>query len=138
MFPAGSATNRWWLGWFLLCQGPGWIAGCQNDDDDDVGSSGLNPNAMLNELSDAEIRQLCVWTTDVEGGPDTHDCGGGVTMTTPSTEECISDLADHSIACRVKDVESCVKSIARDPCAALDGSACSPYLQCFMAQEPME
>jgi hypothetical protein len=94
------------------------------------GASGVPRTKYLDELSAAEIQALCEWTIPLEGGAGEQQCGDGVTVTTPTVEEC--STSSVTIHCTVGMVEDCALSLNGDPCQLLSTAECAAYISCAL------
>ena len=106
-------------------------SGESEDDDDDIGSSGLPGDAYMDELTPGEIRTLCEWAIDAQGGPGTKACPDGTTVNTPTVESCTAGNFDAH--CPIRLIEVCMSAIDGDPCLVLTSSACEQYVYCILS-----
>jgi hypothetical protein len=97
------------------------------------GSSGVDRSKYLDQLTPDEIRQLCTFAIDYEGGPGNYQCGNGVTFRVYTLDECTSGSLG-SCHCQVALVEDCVNSLDGDVCRFSGSSACKTYVDCVTAR----
>jgi hypothetical protein len=115
--------------WVALAMGVVACAGKSDDSENDIGSSGVPPEKYLDELTPNEVRRLCEWAIDAQGGPGEKDCGDDTTVDTPTVEECATgDFSPYH--CPVSMVEDCMEDIGGNPCLVTSSQACQAYLGC--------
>jgi len=141
MLPRG-VTSWWWvlsvLAVLLFASGCGGRRGHGGDDDDDDvvqggTGSGLPRGDAIVDLGPTELEDLCAWSADLQGGEgSTHDCGGGLTVTTKTVPDCVDSMSQMTCDITVGEVEDCTSDLAPDPCAVLEQTpaSCLPLLQC--------
>jgi hypothetical protein len=97
------------------------------------GTSGVDGDKYLDELTDAETLTLCRWTVPVQGGPGETPCSDSSTMVVPTVEECVTKLSSPTVPhCLVSDTEACLNSIAGDPCLLTTTKSCQIYTACVL------
>ncbi|MBI2376083.1 MAG: hypothetical protein HYV07_18965 [Deltaproteobacteria bacterium] len=98
-------------------------------------TSGIEGSKPLASLNAAEIRQLCEWSTSIQGGPGQRQCPGaeGTTITVPTVDECAaaSSFAGAPTECTVSMTETCMTAIEGDTCNFFSEEACAQYFQCL-------
>ena len=103
------------------------------DDDDNGGGgdSGLSTGAIVTDLSDDDLVELCDWNIDELGGEGHEtECGDGLTATVGSSAECVSSFENKDCALTVGEFEDCTGALADDPCDGLESQACAPFFTC--------
>lgn len=109
------------------------VAGACGDDGPAVGPSGLDRGLTSGELTEAQRRQLCEFIVDSFGGPgELVDCGDGVSLETPSVDDCLaSSRSFDPCSITVGVIEDCQDSMAGDICVAFNTPACDPLRACL-------
>ena len=89
-----------------------------------VACGGIGDDAVLVDLSDDEITDLCS-----EATAETKDCGGGVTITRKGPDECSAGLKNVPTSCQATagDFRSCNEA---DVCELLTNAGCGKIAQC--------
>jgi hypothetical protein len=95
-------------------------------------SSGVSRSKYFDQLSADEIRALCIWSSDVEGGPGDHTCGDAGSMHTPTVDECVAGSSTAPPHCQVALVEDCGNSLHGDACQVFVTPACKTYVECVL------
>lgn len=100
-----------------------------------VTGSGVDRFGLLRDLAADEWQSLCEWSIEAQGGPGHEtDCGGGVTITVNTVDECVEDSDAFGEDCElfVADFEACSDAMADDPCNGYRSAACAALLGCVM------
>ena len=95
-------------------------------------SSGVSRSEYLDQLTTEEMRALCTWSNEVEGGPGEKACGDAGSMSVPTVDECVSGGTANPVHCQVALVEDCGNSLHGDACRVLVTSACKTYIDCVL------
>ena len=95
--------------------------------------SGVDTSKFIDELTPAELQQLCEWGEAEQGGAREVSCGENTTTSVKSAAECAADTdLPH---CTVSNLEDCINSIGGDPCKILSTQECATYVQCSLSSE---
>jgi hypothetical protein len=98
----------------------------------DTGPSGLNRNALIGELSDDEMRQLCSWVIGEQGGEGAVFECGAFQVTNDTVEQCVRERGElDPCFLSVAHVEDCIVAAGPNPCAIVSTPECDPYLSCI-------
>jgi hypothetical protein len=99
----------------------------------DEGFSGVRLDARVGALSMAEMRDLCAWVIEAQGGEGAmYDCGNGSSVTLDTIDECVAEQGDYAdCAMTVAQMESCVLDVGADPCRAPQTASCQPLGRCL-------
>jgi hypothetical protein len=115
----------------FLALGGAVLFGCGGGDE---GFSGVESGQRLRDLSAGDMRKVCVWVIERQGGEGAvHDCGNGLMVTLDSVDECVEDQAADFGACSltVAELETCVIVVGEDPCLAPVTPECEPLGECY-------
>jgi hypothetical protein len=106
------------------------VAGCSGPEE---GFSGVPLAKRVGDLPEGEMRALCAWVIDQQGGEGArHDCGNGIVITLDTVDECVAEQGDYAgCALTVAQMEECVLEAGPDPCAAPSTPACQPLGECL-------
>ena len=80
----------------------------------------------LDQLTADQVKTLCTWMVDVQGGPHTIDCGDGTKITIDPVDDCLQNEWPH---CEVGLLRPCIEAQAKDPCGKAP-PACTTFYQC--------
>lgn len=103
-------------------------AGCGGEDGPLPARSGVDRSKYMDELSAAEIKQYCAWSTQVIPA-GRHECSRGV-IVFGTEKDCIGSQAH----CLVSVEEDCRASMRDDACQLFDGEPCKAYWECRLAE----
>lgn len=101
-------------------------AGGLVDAGDDELVLGVSSERYLDDLTAAEHEALCTWMVEIQGGPHSVECGGGVTITIDPVASCLELVWPH---CQVGLLADCVAAQAVDLCAS-SPAECAAFYQC--------
>lgn len=103
---------------------------CGGGGDGGGSRSGVNQSAQVGDLSESDMRQLCEWGVQAQGGAgSTEQCDNGFEATVGTVDECIANQQSYaSCDLTVGQVEDCT---AAGPCAVLGDPACAPVVECL-------
>lgn len=106
------------------------LAACGGDE---TGFSGVSLHERVGALSMAEMRELCTWVIEQQGGEGAmHDCGNGNSVTLDTIDECVAEQGDYAdCSMTVAQMESCVLDVGGDPCRAPQTASCQPLGACL-------
>jgi hypothetical protein len=98
-----------------------------NDPTNVPSSSGLPENAVVAQLSDGDLNQLCEWGQAYEGGAGPLGCD----LTVNSTAQCTAGIrAVPTCGVTVAQYEQCAAALRADACTALGNPACGALAAC--------
>jgi hypothetical protein len=98
------------------------------------GGSGVDGDKYVDELTAEEARQLCEWGVEKQGGPMTKMCGGGVTITVRTVDECVASFQGEGAPhCQVSVAEDCLDALDGEPCNLFSKSECATFVACGMS-----
>ena len=105
------------------------LSGCGAEE----GYSGVAPHKRVGDLSGDEMRALCTWVIERQGGEGAvHDCGDGVSVRLDTVAECVAEQDDFSgCSLTVSQLEVCVLDAGPDPCRAPATPTCQPLGECL-------
>jgi hypothetical protein len=132
--------NRSWLrtvalAWGLTVLSLG-ATGCEDSGTGATSGSGVGRDKTLGQLTDEEIRALCTWAIDAQGGPGERACGlEGGTISVNTVDQCVTGLTGNTSPCQVALVEDCMESLHGDACQTFASSACKIYLACVLGRD---
>ena len=97
------------------------------------GFSGAPLDERVGDLSDDDMRKLCAWGAQRQGGENAmFDCGDGVSVTIDTVDECVEEQTDYAFCdATVQQMEQCVIDAGPNPCNALTTPACEPLYPCW-------
>lgn len=100
---------------------------------EETGFSGVSPSERVGALSRAEMRELCTWSIEEQGGEGAmSDCGGGNSVTLDTIDACVDEQDDYAdCSLTVAQLESCVLAVDGDPCQVLSKTACQALRECL-------
>jgi hypothetical protein len=100
---------------------------------EDTGFSGVRLDARVGALSRDEMRQMCTWVIERQGGENAmYDCGNGTTVTLDTIDECVAGQGDYAdCSMTVAEMESCVLDVGVNPCRAPETPSCQPLGECL-------
>ena len=106
------------------------VVGCGGSEE---GFSGVTLDSRVGELSDDDMHALCTWVIGQQGGEGAmHDCGGGLSVTLDTVNECVAEQGDYSdCTLTVAQMEDCVLDAGANPCQAPSTPACEPLGACL-------
>jgi hypothetical protein len=95
---------------------------------EDVSSqSGLPEGAVVAQMDDANVTQLCLWTESYEAAGAPLQCGATVNP----LAQCTSGIrADPTCAATVAQYEECAAAVRADACTALGNPGCGALAAC--------
>lgn len=87
----------------------------------EIGASGFPESKRIVELTADEVAAFCEWVDSMPGSGVEQDCGGGLTVTVGSSEDCLNATSDVSSDCQVTvaQSETCFIDMLADPCSGV-------------------
>lgn len=127
--PSGTSPSRYLAISILLLAAA--LAACGEE----TGFSGVSPSERVGALSRAEMRELCTWAIEEQGGEGAmSDCGGGNSVTLDTIDACVDEQDDYAdCSLTVAQLESCVLAVDGDPCQVLSKASCQALRECLFS-----
>jgi len=97
----------------------------------DLDAIGQEP---LSAASDAELRRVCSWSSQLQGGYGrTVSCPGSKQKTDPDEGECVAGLQGLAPLCdlQVLAITSCVATVGEDLCKFASEGGCAKLRECL-------
>lgn len=88
-------------------------------------------SAFSDELDSEQLRSVCLWIIDRQGGSGQTVCEGNLTVNVPTLDECLTGPRPH---CAMSLIYDCMRALDGDPCKIFSASECSSYLSCVFGE----